>query len=101
VKPDQRAISNLVLVCRPGPHGRKLGAVRRSLRVPCTRFRERIRAELPRMLRRSVIPILRRILRASTLLLLDDGADPFRVLSWRDDAGERSTNERPYAGSMR
>jgi general secretion pathway protein K len=36
----------------------------------------------------------------AVVLLLDDGADPFRVLSWRDDAGERSTDERASA-SMR
>jgi general secretion pathway protein K len=42
----------------------------------------------------------RRMRSEAVVLLLDDGADPFRVLSWRDDAGERSTDERPYA-SMR
>jgi general secretion pathway protein K len=39
----------------------------------------------------------RRIRSEAVVLLLDDGADPFRVLSWRDDAGERPTDERPYA----
>jgi general secretion pathway protein K len=42
----------------------------------------------------------RRMRSQAVVLLLDDGADPFRVLSWRDDAGERSTDEPPYASSM-
>jgi general secretion pathway protein K len=42
----------------------------------------------------------RRMRSEAVVLLLDDAADPFRVLSWRDDAAERSADERPYA-SMR
>ena len=40
----------------------------------------------------------RRIRSQAVVLLLHDDVEPFRVLSWRDDAGERSTDERPYAG---
>jgi general secretion pathway protein K len=43
----------------------------------------------------------RRMRSEAVVLLLDDGADPFRVLSWRDDSGERSTEERPYASTTR
>jgi general secretion pathway protein K len=42
----------------------------------------------------------RRMRSEAVVLLLDDGVDPFRVLSWRDDVGERSIDEPPYA-SMR
>jgi general secretion pathway protein K len=40
----------------------------------------------------------RRMRSEAVVLLLDDGADPFRVLSWRDDAGERSTDELASSG---
>jgi general secretion pathway protein K len=40
----------------------------------------------------------RRMRSEAVILLADDDAEPFRVLSWRDDAGERLPDERPYAG---
>ncbi|HLK83423.1 MAG TPA: type II secretion system protein GspK [Xanthobacteraceae bacterium] len=39
----------------------------------------------------------RRTRSEAVILLLDDDVEPYRVLSWRDDAGERSPDERPYA----
>jgi general secretion pathway protein K len=42
----------------------------------------------------------RRVRSEAVVLLLDDGVDPFRVLSWRDEVGELSTDERPNT-SMR
>jgi general secretion pathway protein K len=40
----------------------------------------------------------RRMRSEAVVLVPDDDVDPFRVLSWRDDAGERPIDERPYAG---
>jgi general secretion pathway protein K len=42
----------------------------------------------------------RRVRSEAVVLLADDDVEPFRVLSWRDDTGEKSIDERPYA-SMR
>jgi len=40
----------------------------------------------------------RRMRSEAVVLLLDDDVDPFRLLSWRDEAGGLLTDERPNAG---
>jgi hypothetical protein len=39
----------------------------------------------------------RRARSEAVVLILDEDVDPFRVLSWRDEAGELSTHEGPNA----